>query len=224
MSPSNTPASTRLDATTLYLVRHGETNYNRDDIMQGSGIDEPLNTTGRRQSEALAQRLASVDLDVIYTSPMQRTEETADIVAQPHAPIPRERLDTLREMGWGVLEGEGPSDERDATLHAIKTDWRAGNFDRAVEGGESIHDVAARARHAIEHITTHEAGKTVLVVTHGRYLRVFLSTLLPEADLYQMHTFGHSNTCVNRVVHRAGAFEADLLNCTLHLDNAPSLS
>ena len=216
-SPLSSPADVDLE-TMLYLVRHGETDYNRDNVMQGGGIDSPLNATGRAQSEALADRLASVSFDVVYTSPMQRTEETADIVAGPHEPIPRRRLDALREMGWGVLEGQGPSEERDALLQSVKADWRNGNFDRAVDGGESIHDVAARAQNAIDHLMTHEMGNTVLVVTHGRYLRVFLSTLIDGADLYQMHTFGHSNTCVNRVVHRENTFEADLLNCTIHLD------
>ena len=204
--------------TVFYLVRHGETNYNRDNIMQGGGVDCALNAKGKSQAEALADRLASVPLDVVYTSPMKRTVQTTEILTEPHAPIQRHMLDDLREMQWGVFEGVGPSEERDNRLAAIKADWRNGNFDRPVDGGESILDVQERARRAIDHLMTHEEGNTVLVVTHGRYLRVFLSTLLSDADLHKMHTFAHSNTCVNRVVHRGGTFQADLLNCTMHLD------
>jgi probable phosphoglycerate mutase len=223
MPPSpGSPSADRLRDTTFYLVRHGETDYNRDDIIQGGGIDSALNATGRLQSEALAHRLKDEPLDVVYASPMQRTMETADIVAAPHGSIARKRLDALREMMWGVFEGQGPSEERDAKLDAIKADWRRGNIERAIDGGESIQDVQIRAQDAINHLLAHEAGKTVLVVTHGRYLRVFLSTLIDDADLSHMHTFAHSNTCVNRVVYRSG-FRADLLNCTAHLDNVASL-
>mgnify|MGYP006426126769 FL=1 len=218
MSTSNGSLASVSTHTVFYLVRHGETDYNRDNIMQGSGVDCELNAKGKSQAKALADRLASVPLDVVYSSPMKRTVQTSDILAAPHAPIQRHMLDDLREMQWGVFEGVGPSEERDNRLAAIKADWRNGNFDRTVDGGESILDVQERAQRAIDHLITHEAGNTVLVVTHGRYLRVFLSTLLSDADLYQMHTFGHANTCVNRVVHRDGTFQADVLNCTMHLD------
>jgi probable phosphoglycerate mutase len=207
-----------LPRTTLYLVRHGETDYNRKRIMQGGGIDSRLNQTGREQAEILADRLADIPFDVIYSSPMHRARETAKILARRHHNLPRKELDDLREMAWGVFEGEPPSEERDAALQEIKASWRQGNFDRRIEGGESVLDVQKRATRAAEHLVTEEAGSTALVVTHGRYLRVLLATVLDDAGLEQMHSFGHDNTCVNRLVHEDGRYVPELLNCTAHLE------
>jgi probable phosphoglycerate mutase len=69
----------------------------------------------------------------------------------------------------------------------------------------------------MKHIVTRETGRTIVVVTHGRYLRVLLASMLDDYGLGDMHRLDHDNTCVNRVVHRAGQFRAELLNCTAHL-------
>ena len=206
--------------TTLYLVRHGETEHNRRNIIQGGGVDSELNAAGRAQAEALAQRLRSVSFDALYASTLQRARQTADILARPHEPLSRTHLHDLSEMDWGVFEGEPPSEERDALMKALKSKWRDGAYDRAVEGGESIRDVQERAQRAIRHILTREVGRTVLVVTHGRYLRVLLATILDDYGLKHMQELGHSNTCVNRVVVEEGRAWADLQNCTAHLSSA----
>ena len=206
--------------TTLYLVRHGETEHNRRNIIQGGGVDSELNAAGRAQAEALARRLRSVSFDALYASTLRRARQTADILARPHEPLTRTHLHDLSEMDWGVFEGEPPSEERDALMKALKSKWRDGAYDRAVEGGESIRDVQERAQRAIRHILTREVGRTVLVVTHGRYLRVLLATILDDYGLKHMQELGHSNTCVNRVVVEEGRAWADLQNCTAHLSSA----
>lgn len=216
MSPDIVP-SAKDTSTVLYLVRHGETEHNRRSITQGRGVDGEINATGRAQARALAQRLESVSVDALYASTLQRAKQTAEIVARPHEPVSRTYLRDLSEMDWGIFEGEPPSAERDASMDEIKSDWRGGAYDRTIEGGESIRDVQDRARRAIRHIMVREAGGTALVVTHGRYLRVLLATILDEYGLEHMPELEHSNTCVNRVVYEDGRFQAELLNCTAHL-------
>ncbi|MFB6098633.1 MAG: histidine phosphatase family protein [Salinibacter sp.] len=211
-------------ATTLYLVRHGETEYNRRGIVQGGGIDSELNPTGQAQARALAQRLGPVPVDALYASTLRRARQTADILARPHEPVSRTYLRDLGEMDWGVFEGDPPSEEREASMEALKSAWRDGAYDRAVEGGESIRDVQERARRALRHILAREAGRTALVVTHGRYLRVLLATALDDYGLEHMPELHHSNTCVNRVVVEEGRAEAKLLNCTAHLSSLASRS
>lgn len=215
-----TPASDLHAPIRFFFVRHGETDYNRSGVMQGGGVDSLLNATGRQQAKHLAERLREVPFDALYTSPLQRARETADILAEPHEPVPRVVLDDLREMGWGVLEGEPPSPEREAALRTVKSSWREGNFGRAVDGGESILDVQRRAKHAARQLVKHEPGATVLVVTHGRYLRVLLATVLDGHSLHDMPQFDHSNTGVNRLVYADGTFTAELLNDTTHLETA----
>ena len=206
--------------TTLYLVRHGETEHNRRGIIQGGGVDSELNEAGRAQARALAGRLRSEPVDALYASTLQRARQTATILTRPHQPLSRTHLRDLNEMDWGVFEGEPPSEERDASMGAIKADWRAGNYNRSIEGGESIRDVQKRARRALRHILRREEGRTALVVTHGRYLRVLLATLLQGHDLGDMQDLGHANTCVNRVVCEEGRAWAELQNCTAHLSSA----
>src|SRR5690606_28201169 len=84
--------------TTLYLVRHGETDYNRASIMQGRRVDARLNAVGRAQAAALARRFARAPLDAIYTSTLARARETALAVAavQPEATFVE--LSDLEEM------------------------------------------------------------------------------------------------------------------------------
>lgn len=210
---------TSSEATLLYLVRHGETDHNRQSIMQGRGVDSVLNANGEAQAHALARRLADVPFDVVYSSTLRRAKQTADIVAEMHQPIDVHHLSDLEEISWGVLEGEHPSDERDEQLGRVKGKWRQGVFDVAVEDGESALDVQARAMRAVNHILKREAGKTVLVVTHGRYLRVLLASILSQYGLERMDEVEHGNTSVNRVIHDEGVFHADLLNCTVHLED-----
>jgi probable phosphoglycerate mutase len=204
-------------STNLFLVRHGETDYNRDGIVQGSGIDSVLNGTGRAQAEALADRLRDRSVDAVYASTLRRAKETAAVAARPHEPVSKTFLRDLEEISWGVFEGDPPTPERDEAMQAVKERWRAGEYDHAMEGGESIRDVQARALRAMEHVVAREAGRTVLVVAHGRYLRILLASVLEDYSLADMHRLDHANTCVNRVEYRNGRFRASTLNCTAHL-------
>lgn len=210
--------------TELYFVRHAETEQNRKGIVQGSGIDGLLNERGCAQAEALAQRFVDRPLHSVYASTLQRAQQTAEIVAAPHEPVSKTYLRDLEEISWGVFEGQAPSPERDAAMNAVREQWRNGHYDRSMEKGESVRDVQVRALRAVEHIAMREAGRTALVVAHGRYLRILLASILDDYSLADMHRLSHSNTCVNRVVCREGRVQADTLDCTAHLaDGAPAV-
>ncbi len=207
--------------TAFYFVRHGETEYNRRRIVQGRKINSRLNATGRAQARCLAERLAEVPFDAIYTSTLRRAEETAALLAEKHPGVPFYRLEALEEMSWGVYEGVPARGEVLDAFDAIKAAWRGGAFGRVVEEGESALDVQRRALQAVERIAARHAGQTVLVVTQGRFLRVLIASLLDEYGLARMHEVAHANTAVNHLVCRAdGAYEARLLNCIAHLTEA----
>ena len=206
--------------TTFYLVRHGQTEYNRKGIVQGRNIDSVLNATGRAQARKLARRLADMPFDAIYSSTMRRAVETADALAEAHPAAPRCALEDLEEMSWGVYEGQPATDEVLEAFDAVKKKWRAGHFDGAVEGGESVRGVQQRALRALDHIVEQHAGGTVLIVAHGRFLRILIATLLDDYGLERMHEVKHTNTAVNRLVCCGGTYTADLLNCTAHLEPA----
>lgn len=204
--------------TTFYLARHGQTEYNRKGIVQGRRIDSVLNATGRRQAEALTERFAEVELDAIYTSTLRRARQTADALAKDHPDVPVHHLKDLEEMSWGAYEGRPATGAVLEAFEAVKARWRAGDFGAAVDGGESVLQVRRRALRAVRQILDEQAGQAVLVVTHGRFLRVLIASLLnQEYGLEKMHEIEHTNTGVNHLVFREEGCEAQVLNCTAHL-------
>lgn len=206
--------------TTLYLVRHGETEYNRLRIMQGRKINSVLNATGEAQAQALATRMAEVPLDAIYASTLTRALQTARAVQVYHPDVPLHQLADLEEMSWGVLEGMGRSDELSAALGDMHRHWQDGAYGYAVEDGESIRDVQTRALRALNHIVEKHVGETVLIVSHGRLLRVLIASILSDYGLTRMEEVKHTNTAVNKLIYRDGRYEAVLLNDTSHVEEA----
>ncbi len=207
-----------MQETTLYFVRHGETDYNRRQIVQGKRINSPLNETGRMQAKALARRFSSISIDAFYSSPLQRAKETLSYIAELHPGVPVYELPELEEISWGILEGQPVEGEVLRLFDEMNTRWKNGDFQHAVEGGESIIEVQERAFRAVDIITKRHAGQTVVVVTHGRFLRILLASLLSSYGLSRMHEIKHANTAVNKLTLNGDVFEARLLNCTAHLD------
>lgn len=212
---------------TFYFVRHGETDYNRNRIVQGQRINSILNATGRAQAAALARRLAPLELDAAYTSTLRRAVETAEVIAAEHADVPLYRLADLEEMSWGIYEGEPSSPRIRDAFEQMRGRWGRGEFDQGVEGGESILDVQRRGLRAMDHIIERHTSAgdepTIVVVAHGRFLRVLLASLLATYGLERMHEIHHANTCVNRLTYRDGRYETDLLNCTAHLEEVETI-
>ena len=141
--------------TTLYLARHGETDWNRELRIQGSS-DIDLNELGRAQAQALAQELEHVELDAIYSSDLSRARQTAEAVAATHGL--EVRLDArLRERAFGSWEGLTREDVR-ALPEGSKHD------------GESDDELRERVLEAIQAIADAHPGEDVLVVAHGGIL------------------------------------------------------
>ena len=152
--------------TTLLLVRHGETDWNRDGRWQGHS-DTPLNEVGRAQARELA---ASLDgIDVIYASDLARAHETAEILgAQLGVEV---RLDKrLRERGFGAWEGLTMA-EIERRFREAHERWRAGEGFGA-DDAESFKDFAARVLSFVEDVLSRHPHETVLVVGHGGSIRV----------------------------------------------------
>jgi broad specificity phosphatase PhoE len=154
--------------TTLILARHGETDWNRDNRFQGHA-DPPLNALGRRQSAELAEVLAGESLARVYTSPLRRASETAEIVARRLA-LEVEPLDPLREIDVGAWSGL-TRNEVAARFPEAYARW----LERAPHGfedGETYEQLAARVLPAIRRLAERHPSETLLVVTHGGPSRV----------------------------------------------------
>jgi broad specificity phosphatase PhoE len=153
--------------TTLYLARHGESDWNAANRFQGHS-DRPLTGLGRRQAEALAENLESqAALTAIYSSPLARAFETASIVGARLGLQPTP-VDDLREVdvgGWsGLSRGEVEATYPDAFRR-----WLDGG--EGWEDGETYADMAARVLDAVRRIAGKHADEEVLVVSHGGPIR-----------------------------------------------------
>ena len=98
----------------------------------------------------------------------------------------------------------------------MKQRWHDGEHDFHVEQGESLTQVQTRGLAAIQRIVQAEAGQHILVVAHGRFLRILLASLLQDYGIKRMEELEHSNTGVNYLIHTNGLYQADYLNCTSH--------
>ena len=166
--------------TVLWLVRHGETMWNRERRFQGQ-LDVPLSPEGEAQATALGRRLRDLDPDLTaaWSSDLSRCAETARLILAERAdPLSlRARLDPgLRESHLGEWQGR-PIEEVRAGRTAADPRRRE-DPDFAPPGGESANQVGARISAAIDRIAASHVGGQILIVTHGGALRAYLATLL----------------------------------------------
>jgi probable phosphoglycerate mutase len=149
--------------TKIHLVRHAETDWNRELRWQGQS-DVPLNARGREQARALGASLTGAPLAAIYSSDLRRAAETAEIVAeQLRLPL---RVDPrLREIDVGSWQGLTLTQLRVRVPEAVAR-WEQ-NGERGWEEGESHEDMFARVVDAIRSIADRHRNEEVLVVSHG---------------------------------------------------------
>lgn len=165
-------------ATFLYLVRHGETAWNREGRYQGH-MDVPLAPEGLREAERLAQRLSSVAFDAIFSSDLSRCLATAEAIAALQKDARRDGVAVdrrLREMAYGRWEGLTLAEVRERYPDELAAYQRDAVGTR-LEGGESFADVMARVRKFIGERIELRSGR-LLVVTHGGTLKAVLFHLL----------------------------------------------
>ena len=153
--------------TELIVIRHGETDWNRQHRFQGQ-IDVPLNDIGLAQAQRLRVRLADEPIDVLVCSDLQRARSTAEPLARARTLAPQ--LQPLwREQGFGLLEGlDVPTiRSRHADLWAR---WTRHEADYALPGGESNAAFHARVMQALAALVATHPGQRLAVVTHGGVL------------------------------------------------------
>lgn len=149
--------------TTILLVRHGETDWNRERRVQGHS-DRPLNETGLAQAAALVEELADERIDAVYSSDLARALDTAGGIATARG-LPVHPLSELREKNFGTWEGL-----TDTEIKARFPEASAGPWGDA----ETSEELAERVLGALRSIASDHPGGRVLVVTHGGALRAVL--------------------------------------------------
>ncbi len=176
---------------TFYFIRHGQTDLNLKGIVQGRGVNSPLNENGLKQAEAFFESYKDVPFDKIYTSTLLRTHQTVEPFVR--LGIPREDLEGLDEISWGIYEGQPQDEAIMSGFEDVVTCWRNNDLDYCIEEGESPNELVARQKEAMAYMLRQKDEKTILVCMHGRALRILLCHLT-ETPVCQMDDFPHTNT------------------------------
>lgn len=198
----------------IYVIRHGETAYNKAGRVQGRGIDSDLNATGREQASAFYALYKEVPFQKVYTSALKRTQQTVQGFIDDG--IPWESHAEIDELAWGELEGQLTNEQTIGAFKDITEKWQAGDYEARFSGGESPNEVAERLWKFIELIKDRTEEKLILVCMHGRALRL-LMCLLSQRPISAMYDFPHLNTGLYKVSFNGTAFTLTETNNTDHL-------
>jgi broad specificity phosphatase PhoE len=198
----------------LYVLRHGETEYNKLGIVQGSGVDTDLNELGREQSRRFFECYGDVPFDLVVTSDLKRTQQTVQSFIEMG--LPWIKMVDMNEISWGDHEGLSSSPERYMLYKQMIEAWKQGNLDASLPNGETANQLSHRVGRFIEWLKL-RPEKHILIATHGRTLRCFV-TLLKGIGPAEMESASHANTGLYVIRYEDGRFLFDLENDTSHLD------
>ena len=197
--------------TTIYLVRHGETEANVTNTLQGQS-DVPLNAKGVEQARLVGRRLRSKPFDVIWSSDLSRAAVTAREIAGErtitYTPLLREwDLGNWVGLTWSEIAEKYPEEAGE---------FKAGTLDAVIPGGETRRQFHDRAKKILDTLTETFPGKTVLCVSHGGVLRAMFSVLFQPQNA-RIRT---DNTCLCclRHSHADGSWVLVTWNDIAHLD------
>lgn len=203
----------------FYLIRHGETDWNAGNLVQGWS-ESDLNEKGRRQADLLAQRLARPEErpTALYSSPLRRAAQTAEPTVRALGLEPAYD-DGLMEMRCGSWEGLNFDDIRSGRREEFLS-WATSPDNPIPGGGESIRDLYNRASKWMQGIVaTHNDEDRIAVFTHGGVTRMLLAFLL-GLDLQTARRCQQDNCSVNLFQQRAGMFFLTRWNDTSHLQGS----
>jgi len=203
-----------LSSKKIYLIRHGQTDFNKQNIVQGSGVDTDLNERGRAQAQAFYDYYQHLHFDKVYTSALKRSQQSVKGFIDKG--LPWEALAGLNEISWGTKEGQRITPDEDEYYHFMLKQWQLGNTTLRIEKGESPEDVVVRMKPAVDLIMSRPEEETILVCMHGRAIRILLCYLL-NYPLKSMDMFEHENLCLYQLNYTGSMFSVEKFNDTRHL-------
>lgn len=198
----------------LYLIRHGQTDYSRDNRFCGR-IDPPLNEVGLRMADAFGAAYAHLPWTAIYSSPWARAQQTADALAK-RVGVTITADEGLAEIAYGEWEGLRHEDVRAKWPDAYAY-WAADVASRGTPGGETAFAVAARAAPVLDRVR-HEYGEgRVLLVSHKATIRIMICALLGMDVRLFRDRLGQGVAAVTKFEIKKGAAQLVQLGDVAHL-------
>ena len=201
----------------ILLIRHGETDWNRNGRFQGRS-DLPLNQRGRDQAHALALALKEEPLTAIYSSPLTRALETARFIKDFHPSIPLYEEEGLVEMNLGEFEGMEAQQWLVEYSDFIKR-WRDTPASVSMPGGENLQEVQARVIQTLERITRgYPNDSTLLLCSHNFVNRTLLCYAL-NVPLDRFREVRQETAALNVLYAQGQQLRAEVVNECSHLES-----
>jgi probable phosphoglycerate mutase len=179
----------------LYFIRHGESDANVLHEISNRGLKHGLTEKGRTHGLALAQKLGSLPFAGLYSSPLLRAVQTAEILSQGLG-IPYETTDALREFDCGIIEGESNSASWELHISTREAWFLRKEWDKRIEGGESFLDIRRRFLPFIEDLIFKYGGteNNLLLISHGGLFQCMLPLICSNIDFEHVLELPGSNT------------------------------
>ncbi len=198
----------------LYVVRHGQTVCNAQQVIQGPRIDAQLSDLGHKQAHAVAAAFQETPLDAVFVSPMQRARDTARPLVDLHPDLAAQVAPEMYEMDYGAYCGKTMDEVHDGVVQILDA-WSLGFIDKAFPSGESPLVAQHRIRGFCGRVLEEAADKDVVVFAHGRINRILLATLT-GTPLSCMERFPQDNGNISHL-QVDGEVRVRRLNDTDHL-------
>jgi probable phosphoglycerate mutase len=205
----------------LFLVRHGETDWNRDKRFQGQ-MDIPLNSTGKVQADKTAQLLAQVQIDQAWSSPLLRPKQTAEAILQHHPQVPLELVEDLREISHGLWEGKLEEEVKLTYSHELAL-WQSRPHLVQMPEGENLKQVWERASRGWQYILSNlPVGATGLVCAHDAVNKAILSSLFGlSPDSFWLFKQGNGGiSVIDYAQGITGSPRLQVMNVTSHVSGS----
>jgi broad specificity phosphatase PhoE len=199
--------------THIYLVRHGQTAWNKEEIFRGRS-DVPLNETGLREAELAAQFFRGLEIRAVYSSPLSRASQTAGKIADVLS-LKVEPLEGIIDMSFGVWEGR-PLREIKASDGDRYRLWQEEPHRLKLSGGERLDEVRKRSMAALETVIRRHPEEAVILVTHRVINKVILCAVL-GLDNSHFWQLSQDTTAINLIHYRHGKYYLLLMNESCHL-------
>jgi broad specificity phosphatase PhoE len=199
--------------TTLFLVRHGRTGWNKEQIFRGHK-DVPLDEVGREEALLVGERLKEEGIKGVYSSPLSRAKETAEAIAQFHN-VEVQCMAGLTDLNFGEWEGQSLEEVKKRYPDLYKQ-WQGAPHKVIFPGGEGLAAVSSRAMEAVKEIIERYPQEAVALVSHRVVLKVLICALL-GLDNSHFWNIAQDTTAINCFHHRNGTWICNFLNDTCHL-------
>ncbi|NIO03781.1 MAG: hypothetical protein GTN74_03970 [Proteobacteria bacterium] len=201
--------------TQIYLVRHGQTQWNREEIFRGTA-DIPLNEIGKKEAQLAAKALRGKTIRAVYSSPLARAKDTAEAIAGSHG-LEVGIIEGLKDICFGDWQGVSHHTVRQR-FPDLYLRWLKQPQTVTFPGGESLGELQARAAEAVKRVVSDHPEDTIVMVSHRVVNRALICGLV-GIDLSRFWQIGQDTAAINLVTWKKGHFVLACLNDTCHLQS-----